>query len=43
MEESARKRKRPSYLTEDFTEGGSDDESESSKKKVIIHFFSLNL
>ena len=44
MEESisARKRKRPTYLTEAFFEGGSDDENKSSKKKVIIHFIHLN-
>jgi hypothetical protein len=34
--------KRTSYLTEDFTEGGSEDESKSGKKEVIIYFILLN-
>ena len=36
---SPRKRKRPSYLTEDFLESESDEEAPTYKKKVCVFKF----
>ena len=44
MDESttSRKRKRPSYLTEDFATNVSDDEDDIHKKKVVKNIFNSN-